>query len=389
MIRVSYCNFKYSDNVNAVMEKKNRLILLDILRAIGVMLMIEGHTIDATLSPVYKDGASIVFQFWTFFRGLTAPFFFFSAGLAFVFATVKYSDGMIVISGRSKKRRVRRIITLLVLGYALHMPLQLLYDPSMISQESWSLFLIADALQIISLSLLLILVIALFARSHKALLRSYVVAAVLALAIAPVTEPVTWEKFLSPAIYPYLTYRAGSFFTFFPFSAYLLAGAAFGAYAVGLPAEMRALSLTKTFAKASVVALVLFAGFFLVQIRYVSPYVDYWRSLPAVNLLRFGIVTLAASGVGYISMQAFRFPRILPAIGKSSLTIYVVHLMIVYGSPVNEGLAQLIPGGVHPLVAVVFAAMVMSLMFGMVYGMEAYRARKRRLAAVSFGEMVD
>ena len=83
------------------MENKNRLILLDILRAIGVMLMIEGHTIDATLSPVYKDGASIIFQFWTFFRGLTAPFFFFSAGLAFVFATVKYREGVLIVPGKS------------------------------------------------------------------------------------------------------------------------------------------------------------------------------------------------------------------------------------------------------------------------------------------------
>ncbi len=371
------------------MENKNRLVLLDILRAIGVMLMIEGHTIDATLSPVYKDGASVLFQFWTFFRGLTAPFFFFSAGLAFVFATVKYRDGVLVVPQKSKRRRARRIVTLLLLGYALHMPLQMLYDPSAVSQESWNIFFVADALQVISLSLLLILIIALLARSHKSLLRSYVVAAVLSLAIAPITEPVTWEKFLSPAIYPYLTYRAGSFFTFFPFSAYLLAGAAFGAYAIGLPAGDRARALTKSFAKTSAVALVLFVGFFFVQLRYVSPYVDYWRSLPAVNLLRFGIVTLVACGVGYISMQSFRFPRILPAIGKSSLTIYVVHLMIVYGSPVNLGLAQLIPGGVHPLVAVMFAAMVMSLMFGMVYGMEAYRARKRRLAAVSVGEMAE
>lgn len=369
------------------MENKNRLVLLDILRAIGVMLMIEGHTIDAVLSPVYKDGSSALFQFWTFFRGLTAPFFFFSAGLAFVVATVKYNGGLLSVSGKAKKRRFRRIVTLLLIGYGLHMPLQMLYEPSAVSQDSWRIFFVADALQIISLSLLVILVIALFSKSHKALFRSYVIAAVLSLALAPVTEPIAWEKFLNPAIYPYLTFRAGSFFTFFPFSAYLFAGASFGAAAIGFPAETRARILTKNFAKASVVALVLFVGFLVVQIRYVSPYVDYWRALPAVNLLRFGIVTLVASAVGYLSLRVVRFPGILPAIGKSSLTVYVVHLMIVYGSPVNVGLEQLLPGGVHPVVAVMIAAFVMSLMFGMVYAMEAYRARKRRLAAVTLGEI--
>ncbi len=368
------------------MEDKNRLVLLDILRAIGVMLMIEGHTVDAVLSPIYKDGSSVLFQFWTFFRGLTAPFFFFSAGLAFVVATVKNNGGYLSVSGKAKKRRIRRIVTLLLLGYGLHMPLQMLYDPAAVPEASWKVFFVVDALHIISLSLLIILVIALFAKTNKALLRSYVIAAVLSLVIAPITEPIAWEKFLNPFLYPYLTFRAGSFFTFFPFSAYLFAGASFGALAIQLPSDVRARVLSKNFMRASAVAMALFVVFFLIQIQYVSPYVDYWRALPAVNFLRFGLVTLVASGVGYVSMRAVRFPRILPAIGRSSLTVYVVHLMIVYGSPVNLGLAQLLPGGVHPVVAVLLAAGVMSLMLGMVYTMEAYKARKRRLAAVTVGE---
>ncbi len=369
------------------MESKNRLVLLDLLRAIGVMLMIEGHTIDATMSPAYKDGAGMIFQFWTFFRGLTAPFFFFSAGLAFVVATVKYNGASLAISGRSKKRRIRRILTLLLIGYGLHMPLQMLYDPSSIPAESWKVFFVADALQIISLSLLVILVIALFAKTHTALLKSFIIATALAVIIAPITEPIAWERFLSPMIYPYLTFRDGSFFTFFPFSGYLFAGAAFGAVAIGIPAESRARVLTRNFLISSSVAFVLFAGFYLVQIRYVSPYVDYWRALPAVNFLRFGIVALVASAVGYVSLHVSRFPKILPAIGKSSLTIYVVHLMIVYGSPVNFGLAQLLPNGVHPAIAILLAAVVISSMIGMVYAMEAYRSRKRRIAAVTVGEI--
>ena len=128
--------------------------MLDILRAIGVMLMIEGHTMDAVLSPVYKDGASIMFQLWTFFRGLTAPFFFFSAGLAFVVATVKNNSGVLSISKKSKYRRVKRIVTLLLLGYGLHLPLELFYNPSGIPSENLKIFFYVDALHVISLSLL-------------------------------------------------------------------------------------------------------------------------------------------------------------------------------------------------------------------------------------------
>jgi len=369
------------------MEKKNRLVLLDILRAIGVLLMIEGHTIDAVLSPIYKDGSSFLFQFWTFFRGLTAPFFFFSAGLAFVVATVRNQGGILSVSDRAKSRRVRRIVILLLLGYGLHMPLQLLYNPSSVTQPEWNIFFIADALHIISLSLLVIFVIALFSKRQETLFRSLVIAASLSLIIAPLTEPIHWENFLPAFIYPYLTFRAGSFFTFFPFSGYLFAGASFGAAAISLPLETRARILSKNFMQASVTSLILFVLFFPIQLAYVSPYVDYWRALPAINFLRFGLVTLVASFVGYTSLRINHFPRILPAIGKSSLTVYVVHLMIVYGSPINLGLAQLLPGGVNPVVAILIAACVMLLMIGMVYGIESYRSRRRKLATATLGEI--
>lgn len=376
-----------------MIENKNRLILLDILRAIGVMLMIEGHTVDAVLSPIYKDGSSIIFQFWTFFRGLTAPFFFFSSGLAFVVATVKSKDGLLIVSDRAKRRRFRRIAVLLLIGYGLHMPLQLLYGPSSVPPEGWKIFYVVDALHIISLSLLVILVIALFAKKHQTLLRSCVAAAVLSLIIAPFMEPINWEGFLHPFFYSYLTFRSGSFFTFFPFSAYVFAGASFGAASITFPAEIRARVLSKNFLRVSFASLVLFVVFFPIQLLFVSPYIDYWRALPAVNFLRFGIVTLVASLVGYLSLskgshgQVRHFPKILPAIGKSSLTVYVVHLMIVYGSPINLGLAQLIPGGTDPALAILLAAVVMSLMIGMVYAIESYRSRKKRFETVTISEM--
>ena len=369
------------------MENKNRLILLDILRAIGVMLMIEGHTLDAVLSPMYKNGSTFMFQLWTFFRGLTAPFFFFSAGLAFVVATVKYNRGAFSVSKETKYRRIKRIVTLLLVGYGLHFPLELLYDPSSVPAENLKIFFFVDALHVISLSLLVILIIASLAKNPRTLFRWYVVAAFFSLAVAPILEPIKWETFLNPFLYSYLTFRSGSFFTFFPFSAYLFAGASFGAASIVMPVETRAQVLTKNFMKAALVSLALFLVFFPIQLKFVNPYTDYWRALPAINLLRFGIVGFVAGVVGYLSLKVRSFPGILPAIGKSSLTVYVVHLMIVYGSPVNLGLAQLIPGGTNPAIAILLTAGVISLMIGMVYGIEGYRARKKRMEVITVREI--
>ena len=178
------------------------------------------------------------------------------------------------------------------------------------------------------------------AKRAEVLFRAYIIAAVFSLAIAAIIEPIRWEGFLNPFFYSYLTFRSGSFFTFFPFSAYLFAGASFGAASLSMPVETRSRLLSRGLMKTALALLVLFMVFFAVQIRFVSPYVDYWRALPAVNLLRFGIVSFVASCIGYVTLRVKRFPKILPAIGKSSLTVYVVHLMIVYGSPINLGLAQ-------------------------------------------------
>lgn len=199
-----------------MIENKNRLVLLDILRAVGVMLMIQGHTLDAVLSPLYKNGSTFMFQLWTFFRGLTAPFFFFSAGLAFVVATVKNNSGVISISKKSKYRRIKRIVILLLLGYGLHLPLELFYDPSSVPAENLKIFFFVDALHVISLSLLVILIIGLFTKRTEKLFWSYVVAAVLSLAIAPITEPIRWENFLNPFFYSYLTFRSRVVLYFLP-----------------------------------------------------------------------------------------------------------------------------------------------------------------------------
>jgi len=370
-----------------MLENRNRLVLLDILRAIGVMLMIEGHTLDAVLSPAYKSGDGFMFQFWTFFRGLTAPFFFFSAGLAFVVATVRKNGSFLGISKRSKRRRIKRIITLLVLGYALHFPLELIYDPSSVPSENLKIFFCVDALHIISLSLLVILIITLFTKSAEKLFRSYVIAAVLSLAIAPISEAIRWEQFLPQYLYSYLTFRSGSFFTFFPFSAYIFAGASFGAASLSMPLQYRARMLSGSLVKISLASLGASIVFFPIQFLIFSPDPDYWRALPAINFLRFGIVALVAGGIGYSSLRFTRIPKILPAIGRSSLTVYVVHLMIVYGSPINLGLAQLIPDGTNPAIGMLLAVGVMSLMVGMVYGIQAYRGWKKRIEVITVSEI--
>ena len=58
---------------------KNRIIFLDILRAFAVVNMIQGHTVDVTLAPYYRNSESLFYFIWNFNRGITAPIFLFTA----------------------------------------------------------------------------------------------------------------------------------------------------------------------------------------------------------------------------------------------------------------------------------------------------------------------
>ncbi|MDR3665320.1 MAG: heparan-alpha-glucosaminide N-acetyltransferase domain-containing protein, partial [Ignavibacteriaceae bacterium] len=64
---------------------KNRIIFIDIMRAIAVFQMVQGHTIDAFLSNNYRIQDNPIFGAWLFMRGVTAPIFLFSAGAVFTY----------------------------------------------------------------------------------------------------------------------------------------------------------------------------------------------------------------------------------------------------------------------------------------------------------------
>ena len=55
--------------------KPQRIVFLDILRALAVMMMVEGHTVDVLLLNEYRSCDYLGFKLWQFTRGVTAPIF--------------------------------------------------------------------------------------------------------------------------------------------------------------------------------------------------------------------------------------------------------------------------------------------------------------------------
>lgn len=59
---------------------RSRILFIDLARAVAVLLMVQGHTIDALLAPEYRT--SLQYNAWLYLRGLTSCTFLFLSGAA-------------------------------------------------------------------------------------------------------------------------------------------------------------------------------------------------------------------------------------------------------------------------------------------------------------------
>ncbi|MBP1683750.1 MAG: hypothetical protein H6Q27_1317, partial [Ignavibacteriaceae bacterium] len=101
-------------------DQAHRVIFIDLMRAIAVLQMVQGHTIDVVLAPEFRTTELPVYAVWYFLRGMTAPIFMFTAGTVFtyLFHSVKkpFEENYRV------KKGLRRAFLLIFLGYLLKYP---------------------------------------------------------------------------------------------------------------------------------------------------------------------------------------------------------------------------------------------------------------------------
>src|SRR3954462_10529370 len=106
--------------------------------------MLYGHALDALLDPRYRAGTW--FDIWVFQRGLTSCLFLLLSGFAFSIATSRHwaSHGWL---SPAFFRRTRRFALFILLGYALHFPVERFADMATATPDRWQSFLAAALLQ--------------------------------------------------------------------------------------------------------------------------------------------------------------------------------------------------------------------------------------------------
>ena len=336
------------------MEKKTtRLYFIDAMRAWAILMMLQGHFIDGLLDNAFRDNADTVYATWKYFRGMTAPVFFTVSGFIFTYLLIRVPEkGM---KNPRAKKGIRRGIELLVIGYLLRMNLM-----GILNGEIYSSFYLVDVLHCIGLSILGIIAIYILTSWNKFLFPfSLVAITILLFLFEPAYEKWTYD-FLPDALANYVTKSNGSVFTIIPWFGY----ASFGGFISVLFTRF------KNYKNLYLVSISISIGIGLLLIFCSSDFFMWISEITGIKLfsdIYYNNYLFIRLGDVFIAFAAFMLIRkwltnsTLLKIGQSTLSIYVIHFIILYGSFTGLGLYQYFHHSLSPTWVIVTAILFMIL----------------------------
>ena len=330
----------------------NRLYFIDAVRAFAILMMLQGHFIDTLLDPSYRDSSNSVFITWEYFRGITAPTFFTISGLIFSYLLIKAKH-----SGNEKARMRKGLIRGLMLigiGYSLRIPI---FEWLIGKFDSY--FLVIDVLQCIGLSLIIIVIIYRFT-CKKTLIFSILM---LLFGIGVfITEPLYRSlelPHIPKALANYFSKSNGSIFNIIPWFGYVAFGAFISTLFYRYVERPRfKIGIVSGFFIIGVL-LITQSSWLLMKIYYATDF-ELLKDAAYYNYLftRLGNV-LILFGLFYSAEKYLKQPIVLK-IGQKTLSIYVIHFIIIYGSYTGIGLHQLIGNTLVPWQAIIGALLFLT-----------------------------
>ena len=311
-----------------------RILFIDLARAIAVLLMVQGHTIDALLAADFRN--SLQYNAWLYLRGLTSCTFLFLSGAAFSLTALRHWDDQRRVSRRSLKR-VRRLTFFFALGYFVKFPMGKFAHLEFANDERWRSFLAVDVLQNVALTLLALQALMWVTRTPKVFSTVCAWVAGLVVGLTPVVHGVDWTASMPLVLAAFVNHETGSLFPLFPWAGFTLLGATFGvtfgpwATRDHLQSLARGLFLTGA-------GLAIGAGLLGEYGWFDYGVHDWWRASPLSFVQRFGSVLLLLSVVAAIGHYVTRLTPPLQGLAEESLLVYAVHVALLYGSLWTVGL---------------------------------------------------
>ncbi|KAF0151506.1 MAG: hypothetical protein FD143_1871 [Ignavibacteria bacterium] len=350
---------------------RERIFFIDFMRAFAVIMMVQGHTIDAFLADEYRTYDSLVYSFWVTIRGFTAPIFMVSSGVAFTYmfrsVNLPFSQNPRVTKG------LKRFVVLMLTAYLLRYPTYLLIDFSHVTHQQWLTFFTVDALHLIGIGILFILFFSYLSEILK--LNEYLVytlAAAFFFLMWNVTEYINWANNFPIPFAAYFYAGTGSLFPIFPWSGYVLAGALLGTYLAKNPGMYKTKSFNYVLAAIGVSFLAAAGIVSFIQTNFIG-YKHFFTDNSFVILLRLGVVALLISFMSFLADSVKKIPLIVQEIGRYTLVVYVVHIIVIYGSAWIPGFAMFWPKSLNLTLSLLAAAAMIVLMVYLVHLINKYK----------------
>lgn len=327
------------------LKKFKRLHFIDAVRAFAILMMLQGHFIDELLQPVYRENTNFIFSTWLYLRGLTAPTFFTVSGLIFMYlmlkARLKQGDRVRIRKG------ISRGFVLIIIGYALRMDVL-----SWIKGKFSPYILEVDVLHCIGLSIIITIgLYLLFRQKNNLLIISLFTISFLCFLMEPLYQNFSFNN-VPNIIANYFSNTNGSVFTLLPWFGYF----AFGAFIATCFNKFMHLNNFKLIA----ILFLLGVGYlcsswsasFFVKL-YELTNIELFHQNAYNNYLfsRFGSV-LFLLGIFY-GLERLLQCTILLKIGQKTLSIYIIHSILLYGSFTGIGLKHYLKHSLNPQLAVV------------------------------------
>ena len=313
--------------------QKTRLYFIDIARSIAILLMLEGHFVDNGLMDVYRDTNNDIYNAWLFVRGFTSPIFLTITGIVFTYLLIGNNHLEYFKNNRIKKG-YKRVVELLFWGYVVQVyAFHVLQCIGIGILSILILYGIYKAVKIIPLWVY-------FFFAGTIIFSSYIV-------ISSWPKEYYWPE-SAPIFIQNMFHGKYSIFPILPRMGYTMYGAMIGVILYTYKSKVKEWSFIL-----SVFLIGAFLYFFLKDILlildgiFAHPIyhlykVDWLYECLGMVLIILSILITLEKFIGEIK------PNLFLKIGQNTLTIYILHMVLLYGSITGFGINRVIHKNLTP-----------------------------------------
>jgi uncharacterized membrane protein len=336
-------------------EKKVRLQFIDMARSVAILLMLEGHFIDDSLMDMYRDLSDPIYATWRSIRGYTAPTFLTVTGIVFVYL-LRGNDEKAYFENIRVKKGFKRVVELLFWGYLLQ-------------------FNSFHILQCIGIAIFLILLIyGLFKLVKVIPLWMYFIPVGLVFFTTEMYLKTIPKDFYlpqgAPALIQNMFRGPHSMFPLIPWVGYTMFGAAMGTLFYSYKTQLKRWSSPLILASIGGTfyffgkELLILLDHFMHNTTYHVYSMDYLFERVGMVLLFLSFLMTLELFIGEIKQNLFL------KLGQNTLTIFILHMIVLYGSITRLGLTKLFHNKLNPWEVTLGAIGFIAIFVWIIYHLE-------------------